>query len=81
MFDGRIFAAALPPEVDRIILLNAVGMSSASDVEIYVPGAGAVVDPREQVRIRSGQACASPSLNQGNSWATMSPLTKCCEPT
>ena len=54
MFDGRIFAAALPSEADRATLLNAVGLSSASNVEIHVPGVGVVADYRMLLRLRSG---------------------------
>ena len=58
MFDGRIFAAALPPEADRATLLNAAGLSSASDVEIHVPGVGVVADYGMLLRLRSGM-CVS----------------------
>ncbi|CAE7897325.1 unnamed protein product, partial [Symbiodinium sp. KB8] len=53
-FDGRLFAAHSPTNVDRHMLANLAGLSGAAPVDIYVGGHDAPVVPGDDVALQSG---------------------------
>ncbi|CAE7613083.1 CYB2, partial [Symbiodinium sp. KB8] len=54
LLDGRIFAAAAPPELDKHILLNMAGLSGAALVDVYLAELAAPVEYGAELLVANG---------------------------